>query len=984
MLDSALLQTNFVGRDGFVWWIGMVAPPEHWRDESTDIREGWSFRCKVRIIGYHPFEEAVLPSSDLPWAHVLVDASKGAGQGCLGESSSMVGGETVFGFFMDGEEAQQPVIFGALPRSINSKGPENVTLDTDAESGAFGVQSGKIFPNQATNQESIKEQTAGTPSDNADNKHGEIESEGEGKEGGLTEDAATIAFSNTQLGPHSMSDGCKDDALGEIANAIGSFLTTVNSLTEFAEVYIDAAQNLIGDIKQMVNKVSKIISGAMKAIINKIRKKVMKLLSKVFKKLQALIIPEPQKPFVSKALEKIIDIIFCFFNTSWEDLLGTIKDMLLGMVGKAINPTVCAIEQMVGNLLASIHDGIKKALKPVLDGLDWLTGALGSVAGLLGKVSSYVDMLLSFLDCTNLTCKEYEDWTQGMGLNLKPAVKMKTVLEDTEIFQKIDELSDDAGFSGDVASGLGVYDARAKFSLLSMLGGGLPEFFDCNNRTQNPQTQDDLGPGVPPGFIWSECIPPQVQVYGDGTKTAILLPIVSSIDGSILTLEILEPGRNYTAPPFITIVDKTRNGGGAKAEAILDENGSIVDIFMLQTGSGYCTSTNVIPPKYPVTESPDEEAPFITFTTPADNAVGVETSVSLSITFNEPIVKGEGEVVITESTSNVVHERINVKDNRITFLSDRIIQVDPKSNLRSNTEYHISMSEGSFKDLADNAFAGMARTDTYNFTTRGVSGIGSEAVGIVTSLIPYRPGIGYTSGDRGVVGTCEFDLVLTPAGSIVGINNINCQDKHKIVPPVTILTKTGRGAGLIPIMSYSPDFVADSGAAPTTDGGFGGGVTVPDGARAGGNLYVKVVDCVYSIGKTQVGWVNGNPYYGDFHVHPSTGVKMVGPTHTNIPHATIYNTREESLGQPAPVTYTQSTTTTPSTQQTNVSDTTTTSQSTTSDTTSTQQVEPQQTTQQPTQQSNPTPPTDNTGNTGSSGPSGGGGSSGGGGYGGGY
>ena len=37
MLDSALLQTNFVGRDGFVWWIGMVAPPEHWRDESTDI-----------------------------------------------------------------------------------------------------------------------------------------------------------------------------------------------------------------------------------------------------------------------------------------------------------------------------------------------------------------------------------------------------------------------------------------------------------------------------------------------------------------------------------------------------------------------------------------------------------------------------------------------------------------------------------------------------------------------------------------------------------------------------------------------------------------------------------------------------------------------------------------------------------------------------------------------------------------------------------
>ena len=32
----------------------------------------------------------------------------------------------------------------------------------------------------------------------------------------------------------------------------------------------------------------------------------------------------------------------------------------------------------------------------------------------------------------------------------------------------------------------------------------------------------------------------------------------------------------------------------------------------------------------------------------------------------------------------------------------------------------------------------MARTDTYNFTTRGVSGIGTQAVGIVTNLIPQK------------------------------------------------------------------------------------------------------------------------------------------------------------------------------------------------------------------------------------------------------
>ena len=84
MLDSALLQTNFVGRDGFIWWIGRVADPAVWKNSSTDNRKGWAYRCKVRIIGYHPFDESVMPEDDLPWAHVMVDPNSGAGMACVG------------------------------------------------------------------------------------------------------------------------------------------------------------------------------------------------------------------------------------------------------------------------------------------------------------------------------------------------------------------------------------------------------------------------------------------------------------------------------------------------------------------------------------------------------------------------------------------------------------------------------------------------------------------------------------------------------------------------------------------------------------------------------------------------------------------------------------------------------------------------------------------------------------------------------------
>ena len=66
MIDHSLLKTQYTGRDGFIWWIGKVAPPDVWRDEQTDPQEGWSYRCKVRIIGYHPFDGDTLPDTDLP------------------------------------------------------------------------------------------------------------------------------------------------------------------------------------------------------------------------------------------------------------------------------------------------------------------------------------------------------------------------------------------------------------------------------------------------------------------------------------------------------------------------------------------------------------------------------------------------------------------------------------------------------------------------------------------------------------------------------------------------------------------------------------------------------------------------------------------------------------------------------------------------------------------------------------------------------
>ena len=129
-MNESLLKSNILGRDGFVWWIGRVASQTVWKNANTlhAVNKSKQQRVKVRIIGYHPWEETEMPENDLPWAEVMQDPQVGSGQGGIGETMSLQGGETAVGFFLDGEEAQQPVIFGLLNR--NQEVMSSITSDS--------------------------------------------------------------------------------------------------------------------------------------------------------------------------------------------------------------------------------------------------------------------------------------------------------------------------------------------------------------------------------------------------------------------------------------------------------------------------------------------------------------------------------------------------------------------------------------------------------------------------------------------------------------------------------------------------------------------------------------------------------------------------------------------------------------------------------------------------------------------------------------
>jgi hypothetical protein len=96
-------QPGFMGRDKVVPFIGQV-------EDVNDKKH--SNRVKLRIPGFHPYkknggEDESVSTEDLPWARVLLPTTMSQ-QGRVGGTHGMQPGAWVFGFFLDGEDGQDP------------------------------------------------------------------------------------------------------------------------------------------------------------------------------------------------------------------------------------------------------------------------------------------------------------------------------------------------------------------------------------------------------------------------------------------------------------------------------------------------------------------------------------------------------------------------------------------------------------------------------------------------------------------------------------------------------------------------------------------------------------------------------------------------------------------------------------------------------------------------------------------------------------
>jgi hypothetical protein len=645
MIEESLLKSNFIGRDGFRWWIGQIPPGDSLGAQNKG--GGWGNRFKVRILGYHPYSKADLPDEDLPWAGCLLPATSGTGASNLAQSVKYRPGDVVVGFFMDGDNAQIPMIMGAFGRT--SQVPQQ------AASGAFvpftgytsniDIPDGTLVPDESNEQ---NKDSQPTPRSISDEQVGQINSSGNS---GKVEIAASKA-DGQKISPAS---GCDDNFMDEVSNVLENFLGGIpkNPLGGV----IGEASDFLGDVNAVAKKMQRLANNPVSSMMDSLYRELIPLMQAGLNGLYNAV-NLVSGPLAAIAAVKamipptlaIQDQLECLGGKIISGLGDTIKGMVEDALINIVNFGTCVAEQFAGDLLNKITDQISDGMSGVLKGIEPILEFVNiDVREILGASADTIASAAGFFDCNQDKGKctgRVRKWTLGYGAD-----------GSFDLQKTYDNVMDQIN----VQNALGLLN------------------IDVPQGVNSPFTKPDCA--TP-----STCGGPTVKIFGGdgigGAGRAILGGIVQNspdLDNlsrnvtrtaSIIGVELTDPGSKYFyKEPLISFSDSCGLGYGAVARAVMKfETGEIEKIVMISEGENY-----------PVTP-PDN-----TNTDPEDDPTGpIDIDIPVGIIDVEIIDGGENYPEDTEIITDLVPEDDDEIEFDVVIDEGRIISVKPINIIQVN------------------------------------------------------------------------------------------------------------------------------------------------------------------------------------------------------------------------------------------------------------------------------------------------------------
>ena len=553
MIENNLLKTNFLGKDGFRWWIGQVAPEDAQGDQINQIGNTWGSRVKVRIYGYHPPNETELKNIDLPWAQVLLSPQAGSGKANRAKSLRLSPGDSVVGFFLDGDDAQLPVIMGifgstAYSPSDTYKGPfqpfTGYTSKVKSDS-AF------ILKNEVGDQSGNTAQKSprGISQAKIDSLNASIESAPEPIKSLIQERTLNDAIGQTVV----FASSNQASTLNKINTEVSGLVSKIKGAT---------ANQRAGFLSEATSKISGLSSGIVGNMIQSTYKGIApalnKGLNKLYKSVYATVLAATKKSSLAKksgtaaqvamvpGVKAIQDALPCLAQNILTSMLDTVKGLLQGLIDNVQNFVSCIGDQFLGGLMNKIIGGIASGIGPLLGGVGKILGGFSLMGFLRSKAEGLLGIAKA-LTCDSPTKNynaETNEWVIGKGAK-------------EGLGASIDKIAGNILDAANIADSLTEASAGA-IQGLSIAGGGLGLFDFLNPSVSNPGFSSPLGKcyAGPP----LDCAGIKVNIFGSngvgGAAKAIIGNVVgeyAEATGSLIGIDLTNITKNGV-PPGITIM----------------------------------------------------------------------------------------------------------------------------------------------------------------------------------------------------------------------------------------------------------------------------------------------------------------------------------------------------------------------------------------------------------------------------------------------
>ena len=617
MLEESLFKTNFIGRDGFRWWIGQVAPQSCWQDQADGA--GWGNRVKVRIMGYHPYSELELPNEDLPWAQVLLGVTDGSGACNRAKTPKIEQADTVLGFFLDGDNAQLPCILGVFGRTdaVSYSGPYSAPFEPFTGFSGPIKKSSAVVANESneSNLDSQKSPRMVSP-EIAEKLNKDIKDPNKKEKAGFNAIGKKVTMATAKVS--SEIDNIKTD----IENFVGDVQNIIKGITDGIGDFKQQINERIGAItKSIQSGATGLIHNMTSALSESMGEAMNKGLDVLYKTVYATVLAATgsskaadvagiaaQSTFISP-VKAISDALPCIANSVIGGIGGMIQGLLTNIADNVSNFVQCVADQGVGAIMNTIIGGVTKALQPLLGGVGKILGGFNPFSFLTSAVDAFQNVV-SALDC-NEPPADYalasNEWTIGVGTNEGSGTPVSQILET-------------ANKAREAASrGFGIVDAVQDIAGLT---GSLGVFDFANPSVSTPGFESVLGNcyAGPPEL--GGCGGTKIKIFGGkgigGVANAIigLANADRGVTGSLLGVDLVNGGGGYTTPPFVEIVDECKSGYGAVARAVIDYDPNsptyqeIIDIILVSPGENYTPSVDN--PVNDITIDTDRPATIVT------------------------------------------------------------------------------------------------------------------------------------------------------------------------------------------------------------------------------------------------------------------------------------------------------------------------------------------------------------------------------------